>query len=315
MILILSSASDFPTDLVISWISSVKEKFVRVNESDKVELIKISINNKRGCDVEMQITNIYEEKCNVRLSDIKSFWYRRGFFNIDFSANTELHHEVLKYIERSKTTVVDFINNLLSEKFHVNKHEDVKLNKLVVLNVAQKLGLNIPDSIIGKYPQISKLSGFITKEYNQVPLVINNRFLPSLTKDVNLNSFKFNHSLCQRKIGKRFEIRSFYIHGDFYSMAIFSQRNDNTKTDFRNDDYEKPNRNVRFVLPQYLKEKLKALMRNLDLNSGSIDLIYSDKEFVFLEVNPVGQWHFLSKPCNYNLEKIIAKSLIENENT
>jgi hypothetical protein len=47
------------------------------------------------------------------------------------------------------------------------------------------------------------------------------------------------------------------------------------------------------------------------MNCGSLDLIYSiDNEFVFLEVNPVGQFGMVSKPCNYNLEKILAKELL-----
>jgi hypothetical protein len=33
-------------------------------------------------------------------------------------------------------------------------------------------------------------------------------------------------------------------------------------------------------------------------------------EYVFLEVNPIGQFGMVSAPCNYNLEKKIAQYLI-----
>jgi D-alanine-D-alanine ligase-like ATP-grasp enzyme len=52
-------------------------------------------------------------------------------------------------------------------------------------------------------------------------------------------------------------------------------------------------------------------MQKLKLNTGSIDMIYTnDSKFIFLEVNPVGQFGMVSKPCNYNLEKKIALNII-----
>ena len=49
-------------------------------------------------------------------------------------------------------------------------------------------------------------------------------------------------------------------------------------------------------------------MDQLNLDSGSIDIIYStNKEYVFLEVNPIGQFGMVSSPCNYYIEKRIAQ--------
>jgi glutathione synthase/RimK-type ligase-like ATP-grasp enzyme len=90
-------------------------------------------------------------------------------------------------------------------------------------------------------------------------------------------------------------------------MAIFSQRDEQTRVDFRNFNKSKPNRNIPFLLPKQLKEKLTKFMKTLNLNTGSIDMIYSTKkEFVFLEVNPVGQVGWLSENCNYYIERDIA---------
>ena len=51
-------------------------------------------------------------------------------------------------------------------------------------------------------------------------------------------------------------------------------------------------------------------MYKLELNSGSIDLILDKKNrFVFLEINPIGQFGMTSFPCNYSIEKEIAKYL------
>jgi hypothetical protein len=38
-----------------------------------------------------------------------------------------------------------------------------------------------------------------------------------------------------------------------------------------------------------------------------------NKELVFLEINPVGQFGMVSHPCNYYLEKRIAQNLINSK--
>ena len=56
-------------------------------------------------------------------------------------------------------------------------------------------------------------------------------------------------------------------------------------------------------------------MEALGLVMGSIDLIRStEKEYVFLEVNPSGQFEMVSLPCNYHLEEKIANYLIRKKN-
>ena len=95
-------------------------------------------------------------------------------------------------------------------------------------------------------------------------------------------------------------------------MAIFSQNNNKTKVDFRRYDTEFPNRLVRYSLPKNIQNKLILLMSHLKLATGSIDMIVTeDNDFIFLEVNPFGQFGMVSKPNNFNLEKRIAKYLIE----
>lgn len=97
------------------------------------------------------------------------------------------------------------------------------------------------------------------------------------------------------------------MHNNFWSMAILSQNDEQTQIDFRNYNNEKPNRNVPYNLPDEIKKKIILLMEKLKLNCGSIDIIVTPKnEYIFLEVNPIGQFGMVSNPCNYNLHKEIA---------
>jgi glutathione synthase/RimK-type ligase-like ATP-grasp enzyme len=97
-------------------------------------------------------------------------------------------------------------------------------------------------------------------------------------------------------------------------MAIFSQMDSKSRLDFRDVDVNgsHPNRMVPFTLPKNIRLKIDRLMKKLKLESGSIDMIVSpDNEYFFLEVNPVGQFNFISELCNYYIEKDIAISLAQ----
>ena len=55
-------------------------------------------------------------------------------------------------------------------------------------------------------------------------------------------------------------------------------------------------------------------MKYVNLNTGSIDMIVTkENEYIFLEVNPVGQFGMVSQPCNYYLEKKITEYLMKYE--
>ncbi|WP_228444971.1 ATP-grasp domain-containing protein [Chryseobacterium indoltheticum] len=116
-------------------------------------------------------------------------------------------------------------------------------------------------------------------------------------------------SFFQEKIEKDFEIRTFYLNGKTWSMAIFSQNDEQTKVDFRKYNDDKPNRNVRYKLPKDIEEKVHILMQTLDLNCGSLDFMKSGNKYYFLEINPVGQFGNVSADCNYFLEREIALQL------
>jgi glutathione synthase/RimK-type ligase-like ATP-grasp enzyme len=118
----------------------------------------------------------------------------------------------------------------------------------------------------------------------------------------------------QKHIEKECDIRIFYLRGRLYGMAIMSQKNEISKVDFRHYPSDPPNRSFPVQIPSEIADKLGKLMNRLNLDSGSIDLILDNKgSFYFLEVNPVGQFGMTSGPCNYYLERGIARDLIQYE--
>ncbi|MCH5685541.1 hypothetical protein LWM68_15550 [Niabella sp. W65] len=129
-------------------------------------------------------------------------------------------------------------------------------------------------------------------------------------KVINAMANDFFPSLIQRLIEKEYEVRIFYFDRKFSSIAIFSQSNAESEIDGRRLNPEHLTRHVPFLLPANLREKICVLMGSLNLNYGSIDLIKSsDGSYYFLEVNPYGQFGYLSSFANYYLEHKIATYL------
>ncbi len=322
MILIFSShLGEFTTDLVIDWLEFKKINYKRINGIDLInENLKIDFNS---------IEIIIKDEI-INLSDINTFWFRRllpyNYFLSEYGRltnNTILNVELIRNIQSEYYKIRDFISVFYGKKNWLSKIDNSSLNKIEVLNNAKLLGIVIPDSIIttSKSDIIKfrkKYSNLIVKSISEtLGLPIDDDAYISYTHaitDSDLDNLpeNFYPSLIQENIEKDYELRIFYLNGSFYSMAIFSQNDEKTKTDFRVYNKEKPNRNVPFVLPKNIEIKLELLMKKMNLNCGSIDMIKSvDGSYVFLEINPIGQFGMVSKPCNYFLEEKVACILNE----
>lgn len=144
--------------------------------------------------------------------------------------------------------------------------------------------------------------------------MLQNKISTALKKGVSISQIVRKNQTCLNMKFILFKgvnmLQCIHLCEKFYSMAIFSQNDEKTSLDYRNYNMEKPNRNIPFQLPLNIEKNLKLLMKEKNLNTGSLDLIYSrDGEFILLEINPVGQFSWLSENCNYNIEKKIAELL------
>jgi ATP-GRASP peptide maturase of grasp-with-spasm system len=312
MILILSNSDDESTHLVIQWLNFLEKKIVRINRNELVDIIIDGGN----IYIEVLMNN---ELSSINLKSISSFWYRRGNFTIceeEFFDNKK--NDMYRFMEKEHRIIKDFIHYKLRKIKSINTFKDNDINKLIVLDKAKNFGLEVPMCKIYKSDSHMKMKlvrgvRFITKPIWEVIVSLtNSKRIDSGTFAVDsqeVNSTDFNYSLFQEEIEKEYEVRSFFFFNTFYSMAIFSQASEKTKVDFRNYDERKPNRMIPYKLPFDIESKLKKLMKDLNLDSGSIDLIRAKHKYYFLEVNPVGQFGMVSIPCNYFIEKHIAEYL------
>jgi ATP-GRASP peptide maturase of grasp-with-spasm system len=334
MIAIQSQNFDFSTNTVIEWLLSFKVPFVRFNKEDKSIWLKtFELSNSNRIRI---VLNVHGT--DVDIDDITVYWNRRGAIGIRAEFDKKLlpnklpqkfKNEVEKnYNEQFQTLTRYLESRLYSKQFTLGNPKRSKINKLAVLSEAVNVGLKIPQTIITNNK--SYLRKLLSKKKLISKSIQESVFVPGedyhfahYTEELDQSFFKilpksFTPSLFQEMLEKELELRIFYLKGEFYCMAIFSQMDNQTKVDFRKYNTNVPNRTVPYRCPEEVLEKLDRLMSILELDTGSIDMILTTKgEYIFLEVNPVGQFGMVSYPCNYHLERRIAELLknkyFENE--
>lgn len=319
MIAIISTNMDQSTSDVIDWLLFYQKDFIQINETDEIRGCNVNVDNKNVS----VILNINGKELN--LSEIDSIWFRRGHLNhsFPFSINSDICFlsDIANYLNRESVSLLDFIISIISPTKRLGDYYHRNSNKLLSLNTAKKVGLDIPPTHVGTckkeiikfYEQydncISKdIQDTLYCEFeNNIYYTMTSRFSASNLKQI--EEFFFP-SLLQEEIEKKYELRIFYLKGEFFSMAIFSQQDNQTAIDYRNYNETRPNRMVPYTLPQTIKQKLILFMDKMMLDSGSIDMIVTpDNQYYFLEVNPVGQYDIFNL-CNIFPDRVIAQYLL-----
>ena len=321
MVLIISIEHDISTFNVVDWLGYQNKKHIILFPHESITIKKLSLSNS---------TKTVQISYNNDNLHITSLWYRRGNINVNtIFENTDLIETIkskkslmMQLNEENKDlrlSTIDFLTYQLKSKIndYVFTHN---INKIDVLDNAVKVGLKIPETIVTTEKSVltdffTKHEGkIITKPISEVIILSDNEYnyytYTSKIDDIQNFPDIFFPSLFQQMIDKDYELRIFFLKNRCYSAAIHSQQDQKTRIDFRNYNTEKPNRYIPYQLPQYIENKIIKLMKNLGLDSGSIDMIVDKQNhYYFLEINPIGQYGMISNPCNYNLDKEIAYNL------
>lgn len=300
MILIISDNSDRTTIEVIRYLISMNKKFIFIQED---EVFEIKVDKKKIL--------LISQNNSFFIDDIKAVWYRRG--GLKFKRLQYKTEPINLHMNETQYWLENYIMQTLESKKHINKQRNSHVNKLLVLEYAQKTGFDVPPYFLAENMDDVLLNTTVTKAITG-GVILDNLYkgmdgIMYTTVIEEIEEHDFFISFFQEKIDKDFEIRTFYLNGECFSMAIFSQNDEQTKTDFRKYNHKKPNRNIPYKLPRHLEDKIHELMQTLDLNCGSIDFIKSKDRYYFLEVNPVGQFANVAYHCNYPLFKKIADYL------
>lgn len=322
IVLVLTNATDDSTNAVLSELGQIGAKFHRFDTETFPEEKVLQMTIRDG-----RLTGSLKDEERwetVVLEDIRSVWYRRP-------APTWLSREMpsgyVKFIQGesqaslwSLYTMLDvFWMNPPLQANHLLQH-----NKMFQLQAASRVGLNVPESVITNDPAellsfadrcggtiaVKVLKGnFFNRGESIVPLFIFTQAVR--TGDIKKRSAEVRCCpvLAQEYVPKQLEFRVTVVGNKVFACAIHSQDSEETRHDWRRYDFEKVKHEV-YHLPSEVEEGLRRLMRFWNLSYGAVDMVLTpDGKYVFLELNPNGQWLWIENLTGMPISRAIAELL------
>lgn len=306
-ILILSSMYDFSTDLVVQRLENNGDNFIRLNKEQlsDYEIFLDPINT---------ILGVKGEYVDVETSNVKSVWFRQPVFLRNTPGRSIDINEQLSLSQWNA-----FLRGLMvfDKAYWMNWPQATYAaeSKPYQLMIAKKIGLSVPQTIISNSLGFEKLPStkFIIKSMDTVLLKENDDCYFTYTSKANPADFTLDKTkqapiTFQEYIEDKLDIRVTIVGSKVYAVAIKSNGNaisDDWRT-LKKEDLEY----VDIELPVRIKKLCIEYVKLLGLNYGAIDFIKTKDEYIFIEINPTGEWGWLSNDKR-EIDYDIAKKLSE----
>jgi len=189
------------------------------------------------------------------------------------------------------------------------------------LKKAYEVGFKIPKTLITNDPDLfldfmNECDGkVISKPIMQTNFEYKGANYMIYTKKISKNdirrfqSVKLSPVIFQEYVDKKLEVRVTIVGDKVFAAEIHSQRSPLSRVDWRRYDLDNTPYFIH-KLPEEVHEECLTLMRELGLRYCAIDLILKpDGSYVYLEVNPVGQFGWIEDLTGMKITESVAKLL------
>lgn len=312
-VLIITNELDEHADAVVLELNKRNIPVFRFHPDDFPRVCSISIEIQDG-RIEGEISNQYR---TVAFKDICAAWYRRAqnlFAESTSLTSTKIDNYVKAQSTSTLTTLCHGLQTLWVCHPHKLRRADIKALQLAE---ARKAGLKTPHTLISNDPVrvAAFVDGLGERECAIKPLIAlgvsdeQGYRLPlttTLPKGHSLDSVVLAPTIFQPYIHKMAELRCVVIGEKIFSARINSQASEDTRKDWRGGDSQLE----LFSLPEHVEAAIHRLMDSFEINFASLDMILTPEgEFVFLEINPNGQWLWLEEELGLPLVATMADLL------
>ena len=319
MLLVVTNKSDLACDYLILRLKERGIPFVRLNTEDYGQVFQVSM-ALMGDDVSYEI-----EFADGRLmtdSDIGAVYFRQPV-TPDVSADVFESDRV--FVRREAKELLRSLWRLIDSGKWLNHPKNLWLasNKVEQLTVAQRLGFNIPATCVSaSEPTVRRFietcegrvickavkHGFL-RQGRVVQVATTQRIEPEFLDT--LCDYAPVPMIFQEEVAKAFDVRVTVVGGRIFATAIHSQEHPETAVDWRLwDVHDFDLRHEAIRLPSRLDELCWQITRHYDLRYAAIDLIKTDRgNYVFLELNPNGQWAWIEQKAGYPIRDALINCL------
>jgi glutathione synthase/RimK-type ligase-like ATP-grasp enzyme len=189
---------------------------------------------------------------------------------------------------------------------------------------AQQLGFDIPHTLVSNDPE--EVRRFVARSPQQViykglsqprDMEAGKVFYTGLLTQERLakiDSIKITPGIFQERVDKAYELRVTVIGSRMFCAKIDSQKHPDATLDWRRSLHDVEYEEV--GAPKEVEEKLKKFMEAFGLIYGAFDLIVTPEgKYVFLEINPSGQFMWLEYATGMEITAELANLLIKSAST
>jgi glutathione synthase/RimK-type ligase-like ATP-grasp enzyme len=196
--------------------------------------------------------------------------------------------------------------------------DHVAHRKIAQLRVAQRCGFRLPDTLISNDPDEVRLfidrHGYRSIAYKSFSALEEEwretRILRS--DEISLiDNVRYAPVIFQEYVEAVYDVRVTLVGEEVFAAAIHSQET-SYPVDFRMDIV---NAEIEAVeLPSEIVDKLQTYRRSLGLQYGAVDMrLRPDGQYVFLEINPAGQWLFVEEATGQPIAEALARLLVQHD--
>lgn len=318
MILVLTNKEDLTADFVIVEAKRQGVPILRVNREDFPEAASILVDY-RSQGVSAVICTPAGQ---AKLSDVRAIWYRRpGLPGPDARLRQTSEPAEAVFIRRE---VDDFLSGVwrLSNAHWVSPPARVWEAELKAyqLEVARAVGFRIPATRItaSKRAALEFIEGVkgetVVKPVRGGMTTTKNGAWMLVTSPITTERLhEMPESLpvpyiFQERVTKAADVRVTVIGRTMFPISIIPEGVDNVPIDWRLIE-EARLRYKPIVLPHETERAVITLLDRLGLEFGAIDLVQTDDGFVFLEINPSGQWAWLELQTGLPMARTLVRLL------
>ncbi|HEY0728281.1 MAG TPA: MvdC family ATP-grasp ribosomal peptide maturase [Pyrinomonadaceae bacterium] len=319
-VLLLTHSDDFYTiDLVSEALARKGVRPIRFNTDLFPSSVQLSA--RAGDERAAQLTTEPGEQVSV--ADVRAVWARKIWTprmsdDLDERYRAMCIGESVAALEGFLDALHDahWVNDLERQRAAENKQRQLRLAALAGLRVPRTLVTNDPVAARQFFAEtdgqtVAKLLRPVAISMDAAqPFVYTSRVREEDLAEA--ETLRHSPMVFQELIPKMYELRVAFVAGEVFAGAIDASGTSRGQVDWRRVAREEC-RWQKAELPVEVASGLRAMMSELGLVFGAIDLICTPSgEYVFLEVNPGGEWGMLERDLGLPIAEAIAKALLEN---
>ncbi len=316
-VLIITSKNDITSDFIVKCLKNRSIVFYRLNTEELSNSCYLTF------DFQNNIYKLYDKILDAELNllEFTSIYYRRPELPEMTDADLSIGERL--FMKNEFYYTLEGLYKILRHSYWVSPLYAIREaeNKIYQLELAKEIGFTIPNSIISNIYK-DCLDFYNNNNRNCIIKPIKSGLIP----DSKVNKVVFTNHLMQMPskeeteispnyiqshINKSYDVRVTMVGEKAFATLIDSQSIDETRTDWRRGEHILTHKKIE--LPDIIVRKCVNLLQKLNLKFGAIDFILDENgNYIFLEINPNGQWAWIEKNTGYEISNEIV-NLLEYE--